>query len=288
MNNLVLEAAVQLGRLRPSVRAEPAVRLHPVRRDALLHLAAGPQPAILGPGREPRCHHPQARAAGPACQEQRRAPRASLHTSRRILRTSGMSARWSPPTTATSTTSTRSGNSFWTRGTSSSGVTRTTPSPSSKSCSSSRPRGSTDTPRPSSAGSARSPAGIDDEVKSEALKQLFSQSKVALIYGAAGTGKSTMVDHIASYFNDKSKLFLAHTNPAIEQPQAQGHRTGLNLPDDQQPHPPDQLRPRVRRPGHRRMQHRQQRRPAQGARADILPAARARRRRLPDRIDPVR
>ncbi|WP_047893587.1 ATP-dependent RecD-like DNA helicase [Micromonospora sp. RV43] len=59
------------------------------------------------------------------------------------------------------------------------------------------------------------PRGIDDEFKSEALKQLFSQSKVALIYGAAGTGKSTMVDHIASYFNDKSKLFLAHTNPAM-------------------------------------------------------------------------
>lgn len=56
--------------------------------------------------------------------------------------------------------------------------------------------------------------GIDDKVKSNALKQLFSQSKVALIYGAAGTGKSTMVNYIANYFNDKSKLFLAHTNPA--------------------------------------------------------------------------
>ncbi|MGA5342480.1 AAA family ATPase [Streptomyces griseoincarnatus] len=58
------------------------------------------------------------------------------------------------------------------------------------------------------------PRGIDDDVKKAALKLLFSQSKVALIYGAAGTGKSTMVDHIAQYFNDKTKLFLAHTNPA--------------------------------------------------------------------------
>ena len=58
--------------------------------------------------------------------------------------------------------------------------------------------------------------GIDDEAKKDALKLLFGQSKVALIYGAAGTGKSTMVDHIANYFNDKSKLFLAHTNPAID------------------------------------------------------------------------
>lgn len=58
--------------------------------------------------------------------------------------------------------------------------------------------------------------GIDDPMKTDALKQLFSQSRVALIYGAAGTGKSTMVDHIAHYFNDKEKLFLAHTNPAID------------------------------------------------------------------------
>jgi hypothetical protein len=58
--------------------------------------------------------------------------------------------------------------------------------------------------------------GIDDPLKEEALTQLFSRSRVALIYGAAGTVKSTMVDHIAHYFNDKNKLFLAHTNPAID------------------------------------------------------------------------
>lgn len=60
------------------------------------------------------------------------------------------------------------------------------------------------------------PRGIDDPSKEYALKQLFIQSRVALIFGAAGTGKSTMVDHIAHYFNDKEKLFLAHTNPAID------------------------------------------------------------------------
>lgn len=60
------------------------------------------------------------------------------------------------------------------------------------------------------------PRGIDDPAKKDALKQLFRQSRVALIYGAAGTGKSTMVDHIAHYFKDKEKLFLAHTNPAID------------------------------------------------------------------------
>ncbi|WP_285732693.1 ATP-dependent RecD-like DNA helicase [Nocardiopsis sp. ATB16-24] len=60
------------------------------------------------------------------------------------------------------------------------------------------------------------PRGIDDKIKEDALKHLFSQSKVALVYGAAGTGKSTMVDHIASYFDDEKKLFLAHTNPAVD------------------------------------------------------------------------
>lgn len=57
---------------------------------------------------------------------------------------------------------------------------------------------------------------VDDPAKQDALVRLFTDSKVALVYGAAGTGKTTMVDHIANYFNDKSKLFLAHTNPAID------------------------------------------------------------------------
>ena len=57
---------------------------------------------------------------------------------------------------------------------------------------------------------------IDDPSKKEALRSLFIQSRVALIYGAAGTGKSTLVDHIAHFFNDDRKLFLAHTHPAID------------------------------------------------------------------------
>lgn len=60
------------------------------------------------------------------------------------------------------------------------------------------------------------PRGIDDPMKSDALKKLFEFSCVALIYGAAGTGKSTMLDHIARCFNSNEKLFLAHTNPAID------------------------------------------------------------------------
>lgn len=62
----------------------------------------------------------------------------------------------------------------------------------------------------------QSPARVDDPIKKDALERLFTDSKVALIYGAAGTGKSTMVNYIADYFNDKTKLFLAYTNPAID------------------------------------------------------------------------
>lgn len=57
---------------------------------------------------------------------------------------------------------------------------------------------------------------IDCSEKTEALKQMFENSKVALIYGAAGTGKSTMINHISNFFNDESKLFLTNTNPAID------------------------------------------------------------------------
>ena len=56
----------------------------------------------------------------------------------------------------------------------------------------------------------------DDPIKAKALEELFVDSQVALIYGAAGTGKSTMVSLIAQYFNVKEKLFLAHTNPAVD------------------------------------------------------------------------
>ncbi|WP_217565415.1 AAA family ATPase, partial [Micrococcus sp. GbtcB5] len=60
------------------------------------------------------------------------------------------------------------------------------------------------------------PQKVDDEIKADALRNLFAHSKVALIYGAAGTGKSTMVNHIANYFESDRKLFLAHTNPAVD------------------------------------------------------------------------
>ncbi|WP_285039151.1 hypothetical protein [Plantibacter sp. lyk4-40-MEA-4] len=57
---------------------------------------------------------------------------------------------------------------------------------------------------------------LDDPTKAAALKSLYSESRVALIYGAAGTGKSTMINYLANYFNGKSMLFLANTHPAVD------------------------------------------------------------------------
>lgn len=57
---------------------------------------------------------------------------------------------------------------------------------------------------------------VDCDEKKDALRRLFEKSKVALVYGAAGTGKSTMINHISNFFNDKTKLYLANTNPAVD------------------------------------------------------------------------
>lgn len=57
---------------------------------------------------------------------------------------------------------------------------------------------------------------IDCEEKKTKLKHIFEKSEVALIYGSAGTGKTTLVNHISHFFNDQAKLYLANTNPAVD------------------------------------------------------------------------
>ena len=56
---------------------------------------------------------------------------------------------------------------------------------------------------------------IDDPVKKSILASLFDSSKVAVIYGAAGTGKTRMIEHISAYFGSEHKLYLANTNAAV-------------------------------------------------------------------------
>lgn len=57
---------------------------------------------------------------------------------------------------------------------------------------------------------------IDDEGKKKALQQMFANSHVALIYGPAGTGKSTLIKHISNFWANKHKIFLANTHPAVD------------------------------------------------------------------------
>ena len=62
----------------------------------------------------------------------------------------------------------------------------------------------------------KNPDKIDDEIKKLALLQMFAVSRVAFIYGSAGTGKSTLIRHISELFASRDKLFLANTNPAVD------------------------------------------------------------------------
>jgi len=57
--------------------------------------------------------------------------------------------------------------------------------------------------------------GIDDDAKKHILSKLLATSRVAVIYGAAGTGKTRMIEHISSYFNAEDKLYLANTKTAV-------------------------------------------------------------------------
>lgn len=52
--------------------------------------------------------------------------------------------------------------------------------------------------------------------KKDVLKEIFANSMVGILYGAAGTGKSTFIKLVSQYFADKDKLFLAQTNPAVD------------------------------------------------------------------------
>jgi hypothetical protein len=57
---------------------------------------------------------------------------------------------------------------------------------------------------------------IDCDEKRIAIRQLFEVSSVSLIYGSAGTGKSTLINHISNFFHGHKKLYLAKTNPAVD------------------------------------------------------------------------
>lgn len=55
-----------------------------------------------------------------------------------------------------------------------------------------------------------------DEAKKHAIENAFVDSKVLMIYGAAGTGKTTLIDFLSDLMQGRSKLFLAKTHTALE------------------------------------------------------------------------
>lgn len=57
---------------------------------------------------------------------------------------------------------------------------------------------------------------VDCDEKRNVMKTLFKSSSVGFIYGSAGTGKSTLINHFANFFEENSKLFLTQTNSALD------------------------------------------------------------------------
>lgn len=57
---------------------------------------------------------------------------------------------------------------------------------------------------------------IDDDDKQKILSTLFTTSCLSIIYGAAGTGKTKLITYISQIFAKNKKLFLANTNPAVD------------------------------------------------------------------------
>lgn len=55
-----------------------------------------------------------------------------------------------------------------------------------------------------------------DSTKISALKSVFVDSKIAVIYGAAGTGKTTLMNYISNLMSGRKKLFLTKTHTALE------------------------------------------------------------------------
>lgn len=57
---------------------------------------------------------------------------------------------------------------------------------------------------------------VDSDEKKDILRKMFKESQVALVYGAAGTGKTYLINHISQYFDNRKKLYLSNTHPAVE------------------------------------------------------------------------
>lgn len=57
---------------------------------------------------------------------------------------------------------------------------------------------------------------FEDKIKKQALEKIFVNSRVLLIYGAAGTGKTTLIKLISQLMEGSKKLFLTKTHTALQ------------------------------------------------------------------------
>ena len=57
---------------------------------------------------------------------------------------------------------------------------------------------------------------LDDPIKEQILKEMFEDSTIYFIYGAAGTGKTTLINHVKNLLSGRQRLYLAKTNPAVD------------------------------------------------------------------------
>lgn len=57
---------------------------------------------------------------------------------------------------------------------------------------------------------------LKDNLKERVLQNIYNNSQVHVIYGAAGTGKSTLINYISNLLSGYNKIYLAKTNSAVE------------------------------------------------------------------------
>lgn len=57
---------------------------------------------------------------------------------------------------------------------------------------------------------------IDDPGKQAIVESLFEHSSVALLYGSAGTGKTTLINIVCDVLLSSEKIAIANTNPAVD------------------------------------------------------------------------
>ncbi len=57
---------------------------------------------------------------------------------------------------------------------------------------------------------------LEDVLKEKVLQNIHDNSQVHVVYGAAGTGKSTLINYISNLLLGYNKIYLAKTNSAVE------------------------------------------------------------------------